>query len=288
METQPVTVNTPSLDALLSVFDQRVERFWQELARCQQGFSEESVHDLRVSIRRLLALLDLLDSVPNLVRVGKLRRRLKAQLTSLGALRDTQVMQLAAQSLPAPLVGQQAFTSYLMGLEQQWREEARQTLNCFPAGKVFRRLNMARKALQQPETNVDWYAALLVAVDNVFAEGLARHQQVQKSQPDTIHRVRIAFKYFRYSVEVVDQIQPVCSPAYFRALRHYQTLLGNIQDADTLLTTLGIFAREHTATDLKDLLRYARQRRTSRIASYWRQKEKLTALAFPASMVGRV
>jgi CHAD domain-containing protein len=289
LDSRQLAVTPPaSLDALLAVFDQRVEHFWQELSRCQQGFSEEAVHDLRVSIRRLLSLLDLLGGLPDPVPVKKLRRRLKAQLTSMGALRDVQVMLAAVQSIETPLLGQQAFTTYLMGLEQQQREQARQTLNCFPAGKVFRRLNIARKALQVPGTNRNWYEALLAAVEGAFTECSTRYLAVRRTNPETVHSVRIAFKRFRYSVEIIEQVRPACSEAYFHALRHYQTLLGNIQDADVLLKALEDFAKEHAATDVVALLRYADQRRTACISEYWRQKEKLAALRFPASTVGRV
>jgi CHAD domain-containing protein len=65
----------------------REYRRW--LSQCRRRLSRPAVHDLRVSIRRLLACVELMRAAGG--RHPAVRRQLRAQLAALGALRDTQV-----------------------------------------------------------------------------------------------------------------------------------------------------------------------------------------------------
>ena len=49
------------------------------------------MHDVRVAVRRLLAIFDLLRAVSHHPRIQKIRRELKGQLDDLDELRDVQV-----------------------------------------------------------------------------------------------------------------------------------------------------------------------------------------------------
>ena len=65
-----------------------------QLRHCQEHFSEEAVHQLRVATRRLLAQITLLSSVTPSAPLEKARRILKRRLAALGNLRDAQVQRL--------------------------------------------------------------------------------------------------------------------------------------------------------------------------------------------------
>ena len=67
------------------------EYYLNQLINCKEHFSEEAVHDLRVSIRRFQSLLNLLDElVPNLY-IREIKTILSTQIKSFSVLRDTQV-----------------------------------------------------------------------------------------------------------------------------------------------------------------------------------------------------
>ena len=76
---------------LLDAVDTRWKKYRSELKTCQAEFSSEAVHDVRVAVRRLLAIFDLLRSVSHHPRIQKIRRELKGQLDDLDELRDVQV-----------------------------------------------------------------------------------------------------------------------------------------------------------------------------------------------------
>jgi CHAD domain-containing protein len=272
--------------ALLAVFDDRIAVYQRELSRCQQALGEEAVHDLRVSIRRLLALLNLLHSVaPGLGRRKKLRRRLKRQLDGLGALRDTQVTLAAVKSLSKPLAGKQLFCAYLLKQEHSQLLDSRQDLQRFPVDKVSRQFHKVRKQLRKRFPDKGGYNPLPGAIESAYARVLARHRLALREDTSSIHRVRVAFKRFRYTVELVQMLAPVFPAKTLQAMRQYQTLLGNIQDADVMLVNLADFSARSEDVEVAPLLRHIEQKHGLLVARYWRQREQLAGFRLPADKV---
>jgi len=58
----------------------------------------------------------------------------------------------------------------------------------------------------------------------------------------SIHRLRVAFKKFRYTVEVVQPLLDQMGKTELKALNAYQTAMGEIQDAEVLLASIRSFA----------------------------------------------
>lgn len=144
-------MNSTVLEAgpLLAVFDQRVLNYCHNLRNCMDECSVDAVHDLRVSIRRLLALVGVLREVfPELPRCRKLRRRLRALLSDLSKLRDTQVMIAAVRTWPMTRATQ-SFALWLLREEVGHRKRVSLSLAAFRAGKVERRLAGLRKQLEE-------------------------------------------------------------------------------------------------------------------------------------------
>src|SRR5215475_15776715 len=77
---------------LLEALDQRWKNYRAELKRCRTEFSNEAVHDLRASARRMLAFIQLLNYLSPRPRLQKLNRAFKEQLGEFDELRDTQVI----------------------------------------------------------------------------------------------------------------------------------------------------------------------------------------------------
>jgi inorganic triphosphatase YgiF len=66
-------------------------RYRKRLKRCQERFSEDAVHDVRVETRRLLSTIALLGAFIPERDIKKVRRALKRHLDTFDQLRDTQV-----------------------------------------------------------------------------------------------------------------------------------------------------------------------------------------------------
>src|SRR5215216_6424220 len=79
-------------DLLLDSLDERSAAYAKKVKRCSDDFSMDAVHDLRTSLRRLLAILDVVAFVTSASKIEKLSDRLKDQLDGFSNLRDIQVM----------------------------------------------------------------------------------------------------------------------------------------------------------------------------------------------------
>jgi len=77
---------------LLQALEMRWENYRSELKNCRSEFTEDAVHDLRVATRRILALIQLLNSISPRPRLKKMARAFKDQLDEFDDLRDTQVI----------------------------------------------------------------------------------------------------------------------------------------------------------------------------------------------------
>ena len=79
---------------LVQALRNRWESYRERLEECQEAPSEESVHQLRVAIRRLTSQMLLLDCVLSGSKPQRTLRMLKRQLKLLGRLRDHHVQQV--------------------------------------------------------------------------------------------------------------------------------------------------------------------------------------------------
>src|SRR5438876_7436150 len=75
----------------LSSFVKPWKEFFEAWKKARAKASEKSVHDLRVSTRRLIAALELGRVLSRRASVARLQRRFKKVLKRMGALRDVQV-----------------------------------------------------------------------------------------------------------------------------------------------------------------------------------------------------
>ena len=191
-----MNVQTLLLDSLTSRWD----RYKTELKNCRDEFSEEAVHDFRVAARRLLASLDLLCVLIRDAKIKKMRRILKDQLDNLDQLRDTQVLLADISENVHDLPALKPFEEYLEGREKKLMRAARKEIKSLKTVDLASRMRKLGKAVAESLLNgLD----PLPAVDESYAEVIRRYEQIDPAQPATIHRLRIAFKKFRYMVESI-------------------------------------------------------------------------------------
>ncbi|MCC6985929.1 MAG: CHAD domain-containing protein [Anaerolineales bacterium] len=227
---------------LLEAFDARWEKFRAELKLCRAEFSEEAVHDLRVASRRLLAFLDLLRSVVLHKRIQKIRRVLKDQLDDLDDLRDAQVLLADISESLHELPELEFFKLELQAEERKLLKHARKAIQSRDFGRLKTRIGKTREMIEglpvEPLTG-----QLLSAGDEIHARMMAAHTAMSAENIPGIHKLRIAFKRFRYVVEIIHPLLPNYPEGHLKRMHDYQAGMGDIQDMDTALQKLA---------DLKD------------------------------------
>lgn len=217
----------------------------------------EGVHDMRVASRRLRSVLR--DFLPYL-HERKLRHSkddLKKLADVLGRVRDQDVAILALEKLAA-----EAPTEVSAGIEQfverrrLKREGARSRLSAAITEDALARfeeefkdsLERSLKVSRRRRKNVDEESAeraiLRHAGRHIIAARLQELKELSASlyQPfktKPLHRMRLAAKQLRYTIELFAQCWGEQLAEYAKEIAKLQTSLGELHDCDTWISDLG-------------------------------------------------
>lgn len=220
------------------------KRYCKELKRCQKDFSEEAVHESRVETRRLLAMIELLAGFFPAGRAKKVRRALKHHLDTFDDLRDTQVQLASVGKLRSAFRAARSFHEWLADREQRFARQTRRNIRRVKVGPLSKVIRVCRQQLEKtcrkepPEKSIP---ALLDSVHCAFGRTLKLWALIDPRDTASIHCTRVAFKKFRYMVEALACSLPRGQTSLPTRLRQYQTLMGDIQDAEVLLQSYDKF-----------------------------------------------
>lgn len=246
----------------------------QVLAECDKvsaDFNPDSVHDLRVAIRRCRSLADGVMALDPDPQWKAMKKAAKALFQRLGALRDIHVMQEWVEKFEKlPLEGPastamrtsdentdpakappdsrdtpaEALLKILRTRENEQKLEARAALEQFDR-KQWRRWSKSlpiRAARIRPGSPLFKHLAL-----ERWTEARALHVLALRNRSQTaFHALRIGIKRFRY---IVENFLPAEHKAWSDDLKAMQDLLGEIHDFDVLWSTAlacNVFPDEHS------------------------------------------
>ena len=273
-------MNTQTL--LLVSLNTRWDKYQADLKTCRREFSEEAVHDFRVATRRLLSSLDLLRAVMPDPGIQKTRRILKDQLDNLDDLRNVQVLLADIAETIHEIPALQPFQGYLQRKEKKLLRMAHKAIKSLKIESLLKRIKKISRAIETfQQTDLD--GSLFSAVDEAYVIVNQRYALVDPGQPATIHRVRIAFKKFRYMIEVIYPFLQNPAPDYLKKLQNYQAAMGDIQDMEVALHELADFEELASASYEPESVRaYYKERHTIALLSYIDDKGEIITFWRPA------
>jgi len=281
MTARPSTskMNVQQNNALiLAALDERWENYRRQVKTCRQEFSEEAVHDLRVSTRRFLAILDIARAIDPHPRIQKMRRFLKDQLDDLDDLRDVQVMLVEGSETIENFLDLKSFEAHLEEQEKHLLRWARKQINALKLSELKKRIEKISEALKKRIVEESFSAQLFRTVDNAYLRTMQAYVQVDASQPSTIHRLRLAFKKFRYMSEVIQPLIPDYPESHFEHMHQYQSTMGDIQDIETFLNALTDFTESGASSfDPRPIRSFYEKRHTELTAAFVEDKGELIA-----------
>lgn len=268
-------MNAKTESILATSLNERWKNYRAQLKICRNEFSEEAVHDLRVATRRLLAVLDIVRALDPHPRVQKTRRALKNQLDALDDLRDVQVMLVETSETLENLPSLKPFHEHLQKREKWLLRAARKQVRTFKPSELSKRTEKIYLATEKQAEEANFNARLLQVVDDAYLKAMQAYGQIDAAQPPTIHRLRIAFKKFRYMVEIVNPLLINYPETYLKRMHDYQSAMGDIQDVEIFLHTLADFVEKDASFDSEPVRRFYEQHRTDLIAIYLEGKGEL-------------
>jgi len=239
-------------------------------------------------MRRLMALLAMCRAVLPVLKTKSLRRELKFHLDSLDGLRDAQVMLLFMRKYfrrnqtAAPLI------AFLNMQETHLIRQVGYEISLINPEQMVERINALKVLMEHALTGTGVRGQILAAVDEAYAEVQWRRININPDDPSTVHAMRIAYKRFRYMVEIAEPLTPAMPPTRPQAMQRYQAMMGDIQDLVVFLRTVDQFANDHPQFDLAPVRNFVAGKcservdyflaRTDRLNRYWR---KTPSVRFP-------
>jgi len=263
---------------LTGALDERWGNYRMQVRTCRHEFSEEAVHDLRVATRRLVAILDIARALDPHPSLQKMRRLLKDQIDDLDDLRDVQVMLVEVLETTETFPDLMPFEIYLQEREKRLLRLARKQIDALMLPEIKKRMEKIGDSLKIRIAEESFHDRLFQVVDNAYLRTMQAYVQVDASQSGTIHRLRLAFKKFRYVVEIVQPLIPDYPETHLERMHQYQSRMGDIQDIETFLSALADFSENDApGFDLRPIFRFYKKRRSELIAAFIEDKGELIA-----------
>jgi CHAD domain-containing protein len=226
---------------------QQWKRYRKELKHCQRKCSTKAIHSFRIESRRLQSSLELLNGLLPARQVEKAERLLKRHLDIFGDLRDTQVQLEAVGGMRRAFPAARPFHAWLREWEERFARKTRKNIRKVKTARLGKWIAVCRGEVEEQlgkSTPREALAALRRSVDRAFGRTRQLRTRINARDTWTIHRTRVAFKRFRYMVETMTEHLPAVTRERLSAMRQYQTMMGEIQDAEMLLLALDKFLRE--------------------------------------------
>lgn len=223
---------------------ERISRFRECLERAAGGnASEEPIHDLRVSIRRVLAWIDVRGALIGPDReLAAARTGLKGLMSPLGKLRDAHVKRdWIRKILPEGDEPSYLYALLVAGDVQHWEETVGRLLGRKSTRRIRVPLPMARTGRGSgADASVAGSRHL-----SMLSRVVRKHRKgaLDPSNPEALHLMRLAFKKYRYAWEVLEPLLPRAVRNSGKRMHDFQTLLGTIHDCDVILAEAASFRR---------------------------------------------
>jgi CHAD domain-containing protein len=266
---------------LLDALEKNWRQYLVELKRCKREFSNEAVHDLRTATRRVMTVIQLQNSITPRPRLEKIIRAFENQLGELDDLRDTQVILAAISETIHELPGLQGFQIHQQAVEKKILRTLRRRIKKINIEELSKRVRKAHHSLQtEVESNLE--PQLLQAVDDAYLITKLRLAWVDPARSATIHRVGIAFKVFRYRVEIAHPLLKEFPRENLDSMHHYQSLMSEIRDTEIFMETLAEFSEQSSYLGIESIRTAFDCRHTDAIAAYAREMEHLYLFWRPA------
>jgi CHAD domain-containing protein len=223
----------------------RANRFREQLKRASADPTEdEAIHDLRVAIRRVLSWIAVRGALlgPDR-RLREARSSLKALMVPLGMLRDAHVKRDWIRTV----VPEGDEPSYRYALQvasdvRRWESRVRKRLGA----RSTRRL---RVPLPRGAGGLGGRLEASILAPDLLGKlerEVSKHREaaLDPAHPEALHRMRLAFKKYRYAAEVLLPLFPKATEETAKRLHAFQTLLGTIHDFDVVLAEAHAFRRD--------------------------------------------
>ncbi|MBC7538487.1 MAG: CHAD domain-containing protein [Bacteriovorax sp.] len=239
---------------LVEALEQNGAKYIQLLKSDRKKLSVETVHQIRVTTRKLEACLELLDSL----RIGhkKLTKDLQYVRKIHGPLRNIHVELESIKNIEDQ-VKAKAFKCFLKKHEKKCEKKLFSELDLISFEKQNIEIQKIKNNLllkDTPAMNEKAFNAMEAQNLKLFLEFKKTKRAFSPNTPKSIHPIRIAAKKLRYQGEI---LRPAISfeNIDLPQLKHLQETFGKIQNDNVLHKSIDKFLHKHSKKGLKSVIK---------------------------------
>jgi len=259
------------LYCLFEIYDQRQKTIKALFGQARIYFDVDSIHDMRVEIKRLRALFNLIEWINPAFQAKKELADIRKLFKAAGKLRDNHVQQELAESWTEKRRYELSeYLNDLKRIEKQSRPSFAKASRKFDTGiftGIWKNIRPALAALPPEQIRAKAEERLRFMVDRLIA-----YRSKENFLEEDYHEIRILSKETRYTLEIIrrcfakeESLQDLDD-----AIRKLHQALGKWHDDDVGLTFLDTFLLDYEGEALyrrSDYLRLIRglEREKSRL-----------------------
>jgi CHAD domain-containing protein len=230
---------------------------------------DEAVHDVRVALRRIRTVLELGRSVLGRFHADEVRRALRELMQATGGLRDEEVFLKLLSSLAVDQPEVAAWIETRRRRERRLRNAVARAIRSgqLERGQALLAALLAFRVNPSKDRRLAKFARR--AVDRARRD-VDRRRSARLDDPEALHRLRIAYKRLRYTVDTFSDALPPELAALAQPAARFQGRLGDLHDVDV---ALGCVRRARALSDptRQALLAALALEREARITAYRRE-----------------
>lgn len=218
----------------------------------------DSIHDMRVAIRRIRSVLQELEDLPAFKRraVRRLRKHLREVAYQLGAVRDLDIIAArVAQYMAASGKAQRAEVEQVLERLATRRKNSYDSLiGALESGEFIhlkRKLARCKIARLTPDGSPSCAGAREFAGSILWSryDEMIRHAEaIELGMTSEMHQARILAKRLRYTLELFAPVLPRDARPFRQALVNFQEAFGGLQDLIVTYQQLTDMARFDVVT----------------------------------------
>ena len=240
----------PMAEAGRKIFAEQLRRMKRYEGGSRTGQDIEDVHQMRVAIRRMRSLFNLIGGHYRAKTVDRYERGLRDIARALGAIRDLDVLILDLEDFAATLPeASQATMAELIALLDSRRSKHRLSLNKLFDSKRYRRFvrqfrrlcktpGVGARRIKRSESPHQVRHVLPLLLHRRLASVKAYDTVLPASDDTVLHALRVEFKQLRYALEFFQPIVGSSAGRFLHEVKAMQEVLGRINDIAVFTETM--------------------------------------------------
>jgi CHAD domain-containing protein len=217
---------------LKNIFKERVQNFIKNFESVKLQVTADSLHDLRVSIRRLQAIFSLIRMLPHTKIKKSITKPPQTIMKPMGELRDLYIQK---EIINKTFIRKNRFVNLCLAkIDKKIKKDERKTIQAiaeFPSDYI-QKIDIEKILLPLADLNIP--KEIKIILTNLFKDFLSYRQRADTDIKE-FHKMRIALKKLRYTSEAAQAFFPGITKKMLDDKHSLQQIMGDIHDIDVII-----------------------------------------------------